>query len=156
MVKLCHRKRWSCYHKWGCYQQVYVTNKLNKHKEGRLIYAFSYIFVFLQADIYVQFPEWRHGERWQKCSNTNSYNLENNGTIICINSYWGSVRSKREFVVVATAMRMHIRKWSWLQYWWERRWNEPAVFLPPDIQRFLCILIWLHRLPCSAGPTCPI
>lgn len=39
-----------------------------------------------------------------------------NGTIICIISYWGSVGSTGAFVVVATTMRMHIRKWSWLQY----------------------------------------
>lgn len=38
-----------------------------------------------------------------------------------------------------------IRKWSWSQCcWWERPWTETAVFLSPNRQPFLCILIWLH------------
>lgn len=69
------------------------------------------------------------------------------GTLICIISLLGS---KGAFVVVATTLRMHIRKWSWLQCWWERCWNETAVFLPPDLKRFLCVLIWLHCLVCSS------
>lgn len=41
-------------------------------------------------------------------------------------------------------MRMHIKKWSWLQYWWDGM--RLQFFLPPNLQRFLCILIWLHCL----------